>query len=172
MMIGFSPRGCWYEHLLRTLQPLYPQRATARSVPTLDESGFSKGVGIASGSGRTLRIGARKLAVVCSGLRLNRAISKKRASIKLNCLGCEKRPEKPLRLFRNQQVAGSIPAGGSIKLPENTALRRTASVRKLPILLQLCQNCVKTLLCYFACVRTTLVVRPAVQLREGFALHL
>jgi hypothetical protein len=113
MMIGFSPRGCWYEHLLRTLQQLHPQRATARSVPTLDESGFSKGVGIASGSGRTLRIGARKLAVVCSGLGLNRAISKKRASIKLNYLGCEKRREKPLRLFRNQQVAGSIPAGGS-----------------------------------------------------------
>jgi len=39
-------------------------------------------------------------------------------------------------------------------------------------LLQLCQNCVKTLLCYFPCVRTTFVVRPAVQLREGFALHL
>jgi hypothetical protein len=60
--------------------------------------------------------------VVCSGLGPNRAISKKRASIKLNYLGCEKRPENQPRLFRNQQVAGSIPAGGSIKLPENTAL--------------------------------------------------
>jgi hypothetical protein len=29
-------------------------------------------------------------------------------------LGCEKRPENLPRLFRNQQVAGSIPAGGSI----------------------------------------------------------
>ena len=90
--------------------------------------------------------------------------------------GCSKRnatlAQLVERLIRNQQVAGSIPAGGSRKLPENTALRRTASVRKLPFLLQLCQNCVKTLLCYFPCVRTTFVVRPAVQLREGFALHL
>jgi hypothetical protein len=42
--------------------------------------------------------------------------------------------------FRNQQVAGSIPAGGSTRPPENTTLQRTESVRKLPFLLQLCQN--------------------------------
>jgi hypothetical protein len=54
--------------------------------------------------------------VVCSGLGPNRAISKKIASNKINYLGCEKRPENLPRLIRNQQVAGSIPAGRSIPL--------------------------------------------------------
>jgi hypothetical protein len=55
-----------------------------------------------------------KFAVVCSGLGLNGAIRRKSVFIRISQLGCEKRPEKPLRLIRNQQVAGSIPAGGSI----------------------------------------------------------
>jgi hypothetical protein len=61
-----------------------------------------------------LVLGRVKFAVVCSGLGPNRAISEKCASSKINYLGCEKRPEDPPRSIRNQQVAGSIPAGGSI----------------------------------------------------------
>jgi hypothetical protein len=52
-------------------------------------------------------------AVVCSGFGRNEAISAKIDSFKINYLSRYRRPENLLHLIRNQQVAGSIPAGGS-----------------------------------------------------------
>jgi hypothetical protein len=63
-----------------------------------------------------LVLGRVKFAVVSSGLGLNRAIRRKSVFIRISQLGCEKRPENQPRLSRNQQAAGSIPAGGSRKL--------------------------------------------------------
>jgi hypothetical protein len=64
-------------------------------------------------SAKTFDWELEKPAVVCSGLGPNRAIRRKSVFIRISQLGCEKRRENLPRLFRNQQVAGSIPAGGS-----------------------------------------------------------
>jgi len=63
------------------------------------------------------------LAVVCSGLQclavvlmgLGRIPPNVRP-LKFNDLRHQRTPENPWRLFRNQQVAGSSPAGGSNKI--------------------------------------------------------
>jgi hypothetical protein len=51
--------------------------------------------------------------VVCSGFDRFQAISGKVDFFRINQLGLGGRPEKLLPLIRNQQVAGSSPAGGS-----------------------------------------------------------
>jgi hypothetical protein len=53
-------------------------------------------------------------AVVCSGFDPIRAILVKLDAFIISYLGHYVPPENLLHLIRNQQVAGSIPAGGSI----------------------------------------------------------
>jgi hypothetical protein len=64
---------------------------------------------------KKVRFGPLPLAVVCSGLGPTGAILGNLDSIKINPLHHSRHPENLLQLIRNQQVAGSIPAGGSRK---------------------------------------------------------
>jgi hypothetical protein len=70
--------------------------------------------------------------------------------------------------FRNQQVAGSSPTGGS-----RTPLKTKSFLGRLDLSLpHFCSNCAKTPSRGLTCARTPSVVRFAIQLRESLALQL
>jgi hypothetical protein len=60
--------------------------------------------------------------------------------------------------IRNQQVAGSTPAGGSSQFSENKELPGICRSQTSPICFQLCQNCAKTPSRNFSCARIPLLV--------------
>jgi hypothetical protein len=75
---------------------------------------------------------------------------------------------EPVIVLRNQQVAGSIPAGGSRNLLKTRQFQNCP----IPSNVHFRSNCAKTPSYCFACVRTRLVVGPPVQFCEGLAFHL